>query len=104
MKSSNLLEDAVGPAVDILKKLFTNRDGEISDVDVSTARIAASLVSAWTRLKQTESAQEAVYFSMARDLASNPEQLAEYIRFSMPDVPLVKVLEKKEPALKIGDA
>jgi hypothetical protein len=98
-KSSVLLEDAVSPAVKVLKKLFSNQ-GEISDVDVSTARIAASLVSAWTRLLQTESAREAVYYSMARDLAANPEQLAEYIKYSMPDVPLATVLAKKVPQIE----
>ena len=101
MKDSDKLEGLVEPAVDVLKKIFTRPGDELSDNDVTTARIAGSLLATWSRLKQAERAQEAVYFNMARELASDREQLEAYVKASMPDVPLVKVLEAKTlPKLK----
>jgi len=100
-KDSEKIEDLIGPAANLLKRVFAAPGDELVDNDLTTARLAATVISSWTRLKQAERAQEAVYFSMARELAGDRAQLEQYIKLSMPDVPLVKVLEaRKLPELK----
>jgi hypothetical protein len=100
-KDSDRLEGIIEPAVSALRKVFTQPGDELVDNDLTTARLASSVLSTWSRLKTAERAQEAVYFNMARELANDQNQLKEYIRASMPDVPLVKVLDAKElPKLK----
>jgi hypothetical protein len=90
-RDSDRLEPLIEPAVKVLKGLFTGVN--IEDNDISTARIAASSLATWSRLKQAERAQEAIYFSMARELASDKDQLAQYIKATLPDVPIARVLE-----------
>jgi len=100
-RDSDRLEPLVTPAINVLKKLFTGASTE--EEDIATARIAASSLATWSRLKQAERAQEAVYFNMARELANDREQLAIYIKASLPDVPIVRVLEaRKMPELESG--
>jgi hypothetical protein len=100
-KDSDQLQELIKPAVNALKKVFTQPGDELVDNDLTTARLAGSVLATWSRLKQAERAQEAVYFSMARELASDRSQLEQYVKLSMPDVPLVKVLDaKKVPSLK----
>jgi hypothetical protein len=101
MKDSDKLEVLVEPAVSALRKVFLSPGDELMDTDIDTARLASSVLSTWSRLKQAERAQEAVYFNMARELATDKAQLEQYIKLSLPDVPLVKVLDaKKLPRLK----
>lgn len=65
--------------------------------EIGSARIATAIISAWTRQAQTRSAEKTTMFMVARELASDREQLADYIRLTMPDLPLVKALsEPKE--------
>lgn len=45
-----------------------------------------------TRHEQTQGAQAATTFAMARELAENSQQLAEYLRIAMPSAPVVKAL------------
>ena len=85
----------------LLKKIFTAPGDEIVDNELASVRLAGSVIASWTRLKQAERAQESNYFNMARELATDRAQLEQYIKLSMPDVPLIKVLKaKKLPRLK----
>lgn len=77
-------------AMNELQKFFRMKDATTKDVGV--ARVATSVLSAWTRQQQTKSATDATKFMVARELAQDKDQLAEYIRLTMPDYPLVKVL------------
>jgi hypothetical protein len=105
MKDSDRLEGLVEPAVQALKKVFISPGDELIDNDLATARLAGSVLATWSRLKQSERTQEAVYFSMARELATDRVQLEQYIKMSLPDVPLVKVLDaKKLPRLKASSS
>ncbi len=94
-RDSDRIDALIEPAVNLLKKIFTAPGDDLADKDLVNARLAGSILATWSRLKQAERAQEAVYFSMARELANDRAQLETYIKLSMPDVPLVKVLEAK---------
>lgn len=75
-----------------LQKFFGRK--EATSKDIGVARVATSVLSAWTRQQQTKSAADTTKFMVARELASDKDQLAEYIRLTMPDYPLVKALQK----------
>jgi hypothetical protein len=90
-KGSQRLEPVIDEAVEILKRTF--QAGELNDQELAVARLANSTLGTWAKLKQSESAQEAVYFSMARELAQDQEQLAHYIKVTMPHLPLSQDLK-----------
>lgn len=94
MKPSDQLQDIIPDVVKTLKRIFT--ETEHSEDDLAIARIAAGTLSTWAKLKQTEGGQEAMYYSMARDIANSPDQLAHYIHTTLPDVPLAKELPTKK--------
>lgn len=98
-RDSQRLEGIVDEAVSAIRLIF--QPGEHTDGEVVAARIGSSVLATWAKLKQSERAQEAVYFAMARELAEDRDQLAKYIEMTLPDVPLVRVLDaKKLPAPK----
>lgn len=77
-------------AITALQRFFKKKENTTKDVGM--ARVATSVLSAWTRQQQTKSAENATRFMVARELASNKDQLAEYIRVSMPDFAVTKAL------------
>lgn len=85
-KLASLAEDAIGKLKD-----FFNQE-EYTGKDVGVARVATAVLSAWTRHEQTKSAEKTTLFMVARELASDKDQLAEYIRLTMPDLGIVKAL------------
>ena len=91
-KGSQRLEPVIDDAVEILKRTF-HQAGELNDQELAVARLANSTLGTWAKLKQSESAQEAVYFSMARELAQDQAQLAHYIQVTMPHLPLSQDLK-----------
>jgi len=93
-RDSARLEPIIEPAVQALRKVFMG--GNHEDADVTAARLASSVLATWARLKQAERAQEGIYFAMARELAEDREQLARYIRLTLPDVPIVRVMDAKK--------
>lgn len=68
---------------------------EVSEQALSGARVAASVLSAYTRYQQTDSAREATRFMMARELAQNPEDFRRYLAVACPQVPVHAMIEKK---------
>ena len=84
MKDSQRMEAVIDPAIKTLKAIF--RPGESEEADLVKARLASSVLSTWARLRASERAQEALYFNMAQALASDREQLAQYIELTMPNV------------------
>ncbi len=94
---SDRLEPIIDEAVNAIHHIFTSN--EHTDNDVAAARIASSVLATWSKLKQSERSQEAIYFAMARELAEDKDQLEKYIALTLPDVPIVKMLDaKKLPA------
>lgn len=87
-KLGSLAEQAIGS----LKGFF--KQEEHTGKDIGAARIATAILSSWTRQAQTKSAEKATMFMVARELASDKEQLAEYVRLTMPDLGLTKALPK----------
>lgn len=79
-------------AIKSLDDFFGRKD--YTNKDIGAARIATAIISAWTRQSQTKSAEKTTLFMVARELASDKQQLAEYIRLTMPDLPIVKALPK----------
>jgi len=87
-KLGGLAEQAISKLKD-----FFNQE-EHTGKDIGSARIATAVLSSWTRHAQTKSAEKATMFMVARELASNKEQLADYVRLTMPDLGLTKALPK----------
>lgn len=77
-------------AISSLKDFFSQE--EHTGKDIGAARIATAVLSSWTRHAQTKSAEKATMFMVARELATDKEQLAEYVRLTMPDLGLTKAL------------
>lgn len=73
---------------------FLNSDG----VDTSLQKreqSARQVLSNWTRNEATKSNREQTNLLTARSLAQSPEQLAEYVRLTMPHSPILKALPSK---------
>jgi len=85
-KFAGLADQAIGT----LSKFFRQDDGTGKDIGV--ARVATAVLSSWTRQQQTKSAEKATMFMVARELASDKVQLADYVRLAMPDLSIVKAL------------
>ena len=64
------------------------------DKSQQVVKEANKLLSSYARVRQTESAKEALYFSMAREIAASPEQLEEYMRLTIPQSGFMKALPK----------
>lgn len=79
-------------AIKSLDNFFNQEDH--TGKDIGAARIATAIISAWTRQSQTKSAEKTTLFMVARELANDREQLAEYIKLTMPDLPIVKALPR----------
>ncbi len=77
-------------AINNLGKFFNRK--ERTSQDIGVARVATSVLSAWTRQQQTKSAERTTMFMLARELATDRDQLAEYVRLTMPDASIVKLL------------
>jgi len=84
------LADVADEAISVLNRFF--RQNEHTAKDIGVARVATAVLSAWTRQQQTRSAEKSTMFMVARELASDKEQLAEYVRLAMPDLSIVKSL------------
>lgn len=98
-KGSERLEPIIDEAVETLRKIFQADEPDTGELVV--ARLATSALATWAKLKQSEGAQEAVYFSIARELAQDKEQLAHYIEITLPHLPLAaQGVSKKLPAPK----
>jgi len=77
-------------AITALGRFFRKKERTTKDVGI--ARVATAILSSWTRQQQTKSAEKATMFMIARELSSDKEQLADYIRITMPDLSIVKAL------------
>lgn len=89
-KADEKLSSLVEKAIASLDGFF--KQDEHTGKDIGAARIATAIISAWTRQTQTKSAEKATLFMVARELATDREQLTEYVRLTMPDLALVKAL------------
>jgi len=67
---------------------------DLSPSMIGAAKIAASAFSTCARRRATATAEKALGYQMARDLASDKDRLAEYVAVSMPSAPIVKALPK----------
>jgi len=83
-------ERLASDAIDSLSQFF--RIAEPAADALGKARVAATVLSAWTRAKQTEGAREATTFMIARELATDKEQLRQYMELSMPSHALIRAL------------
>lgn len=90
MVNDEKFESVAESAIGRLESFF--KDDEPTSQQIGAARIASSVLSAWTRHKQTEGAREASTFMMARELATDKEALERYVRVAMPSSPIVQAL------------
>jgi hypothetical protein len=64
-------------------------EGEGADPKaVARAKIATSFISSYTRHEATASAREQTRLIIGRQLAENPEQFREFVRLTLPGIPL----------------
>ena len=89
-KAENKLEALASEAMNQLSGFFGRED--FSSKDIAAARVSTSIISAWTRYQQTKGAEKATMFMVARELASDKEQLAQYILTTMPEMGALKAL------------
>lgn len=89
-RDSDRLEPVIDPAIKALETLFRTIDP--TEAEIMSAHMAKSILATWAKLKQSERAQDAMYFALARELSDNKEQLAKYIEVSLPGSPF-KALE-----------
>ena len=69
--------------------LRTFFEGEAADPQaVARAKIATSFISSYTRHEATASAREQTRLIIGRQLAENPEQFREFVRLTLPGIPL----------------
>lgn len=95
-QDSKRLEPLLDDAIKSLRTVFR---GDRKDEDIAVARIAASVIATHSRLRQSERAEQGLLFNMAQALAEDKEQLAQYLRATVPEMPMVKKVEvKKVPA------
>jgi len=59
----------------------SNHDGK----DFAVVRVGTAVLGAWARNQQTRSAEKATMFMVARELATDKEQLRKYIGLTMPE-------------------
>ena len=79
-------------AVSALRKFLSQP--EPTSLDIGRAKIAASSLSAWTRYKATESAQQGNFLLLARELATDKAEFRKFVKIAMPNAPIVKALPK----------
>ena len=82
-------------AVSALRKFLATSD-QATSLDIGKARVAASALSAWTRNRQTESAKETNFLILARELATNKDEFAKFVRVGMPNAPIIRALPEKK--------
>jgi hypothetical protein len=80
-RDSDRLETLIDLSVTAIERVL--RDGKVEEDDLVIANMGKSVISTWAKLKQTERAQDAMYFVMARELLDK-EKLQEYIRLTLP--------------------
>lgn len=73
---------------------FLHSDGKDAGLR-ALEQSARQALSNYTRSKATESNREQTNFLLARSLSENQQQLAEYIRITMPNSPILKALPSK---------
>jgi len=84
MDTNEKLTELADKAMDGLRSFLDAEDHTGKDIGV--ARVATSILNAWTRYQQARNAEKALVFMVARELAQDKEQLQEYIRASLPIV------------------
>lgn len=83
-------------AIDSIAKLRNFLANPSEDKSTVLALKAAQVsLSNYTRHEATQGAREATTFMMARELASNAEELEHYMKVAMPSSPVTKAIPTK---------
>ena len=83
--------DAVSEdAVKALRSFFKQDD--FTTKDIGRAKVAATVVSTWGRILQTENAKEATILMLAREVATTKDQLRDILERIVPESDLIKAL------------
>jgi hypothetical protein len=90
-KTEQRTERLADLAMDEIESFFKSKDR--SPQAIAGARIASSVLASHARLKQSERAEQAMTFMMARELAADGDQLKQYIKATMPSSPFVKAID-----------
>lgn len=84
------IKEAAEEAIEVVREFLRNPSAEREQM--ARVKYASSMVSNYVKHEQTQSAREATNFMMARELAQNSEQLAEYLKAASPSAPVLKAL------------
>jgi hypothetical protein len=75
---------------------FFDKKTQRTSLDISTARIATSLLATHARERQAAGAADALSFMIARELSSDKAQLEQFLTAAMPSAPIVKALPTRK--------
>lgn len=89
-RDSDRLEPIIDDSISALKALL--QADEPSEDQIVKAHMAKSVVATWAKLKATESSRDTLFYAMAKDMASNPDELRKYIAATTPGGSHVKKL------------
>jgi hypothetical protein len=84
--AEDALEGLAAQGIAAMQRYFAQV--ERTDKDIREARVAATILSTWSRLRQTQGARDTLHFAMARELAADKTQLEAYIRAAFPKSPM----------------
>lgn len=88
--TGNMME-AFDAAIDRITERLKHRNP--SDEEKDAARVAATMLSTYTRMAQTEGNQQAVGVMLAREMAKDKDEFRRYIVATQPDHPILKKLK-----------
>lgn len=74
-------------SIDLLNR-YLNESGEVSQEQIMKVHVATTMVGAFVRFKQSQGNLVAVKVSLITRLTDSKEELAEYIRVSVPELQL----------------
>lgn len=84
-----------------LEKLMAYLQSDGNDEDLlKQARVASSVLASHQRHEATNSSREKTIIGLARSLARDKDQLAQYVRITMPESSITKALPASEPEKK----
>ena len=90
MTKNSKFDNLSNKAIEALEEFLDSDDS--GKEALGRARVAGSILSAWTRHRQTLGARDATSFMLARELAEDREELLKYVALAMPENLLVKQL------------
>lgn len=82
-------------AIHALRKFITMPDP--TSLTIGSARVSASALASWSRNQQSLTSRESNLLMLARELAEDKQEFRKFVKFGMPNAPIVQALSKRSP-------